>query len=175
MDLKKFLLLLLAVCGFSACSRDDEGSLFVEPCTEWGASVSDVKSFMKGCAITVVDDEDDDYLSYLDVKTRNLVPYTVVYDYDFCNGKLDASCVYIMGTTEKQQQEINAEFLTFFRGKYVEVPLSSFPEEYEDDDYEDDMETEILAAFANEDKSVCVVVGTFVGMNSIVASYSYEF
>lgn len=147
---------------------------------------------MKG--YTIVDDEDEDYLSYLDIKTRKFLPYTLMYDYEFdveyvpdaetmssqkVDRGLDLSMVYVMGTTQEQQKALNEEFLAFFQEKYTEVPLSSFPDDYwdEGEEYEeDDMDTELLAAFKSDDGSLCIVIGVIKDLNNcIAASYSYEF
>jgi len=186
------LYLLAVVCCLASCSLENEDVLFKEPFTQWGASKSAVKSYMKG--YTIVDDEDEDYLSYLDIKTRKFLPYTLMYDYEFdveyvpdaetmssqkVDRGLDLSMVYVMGTTQEQQKALNEEFLAFFQEKYTEVPLSSFPDDYwdEGEEYEeDDMDTELLAAFKSDDGSLCIVIGVIKDLNNcIAASYSYEF
>ena len=200
MKLKNLLPLLAIVCSFAACSLDEnggnggngnDGPLFKEPCVQWGASKSTVKSYMKG--YTIVDDEDEDYLSYMDIKTRNLLPYTVMYDYDFdieyvynqetmtggeVNKGLWCSTVYVMGTTKQQQENLNEEIIAFFKENYNEVPFS--PEDWEEDtdygDEEEDMETEIIGTYVNDEKTIYVVVGLIKDLNNcIAASYSYEF
>lgn len=192
MKFGKLLYLLAVVCCLASCSLENEDVLFKEPFTQWGASKSAVKSYMKG--YTIVDDEDEDYLSYLDIKTRKFLPYTLMYDYEFdveyvpdaetmssqkVDRGLDLSMVYVMGTTQEQQKALNEEFLAFFQEKYTEVPLSSFPDDYwnEGEEYEeDDMDTELLAAFKSDDGSLCIVIGVIKDLNNcIAASYSYEF
>ena len=192
MKFGKSLYLLAVVCCLASCSLENEDILFKEPFTQWGASKSAVKSYMKG--YTIVDDEDEDYLSYLDIKTRKFLPYTLMYDYEFdveyvpdaetmssqkVDRGLDLSMVYVMGTTQEQQKALNEEFLAFFQEKYTEVPLSSFPDDYwdEGEEYEeDDMDTELLAAFKSDDGSLCIVIGVIKDLNNcIAASYSYEF
>jgi len=192
MKFGKLLYLLAVVCCLASCSLENEDVLFKEPFTQWGASKSAVKSYMKG--YTIVDDEDEDYLSYLDIKTRKFLPYTLMYDYEFdveyvpdaetmssqkVDRGLDLSMVYVMGTTQEQQKALNEEFLAFFQEKYTEVPLSSFPDDYwdEGEEYEeDDMDTELLAASKSDDGSLCIVIGVIKDLNNcIAASYSYEF
>lgn len=192
MKFGKLLYLLAVVCCLASCSLENEDVLFKEPFTQWGASKSAVKLYMKG--YTIVDDEDEDYLSYLDIKTRKFLPYTLMYDYEFdveyvpdaetmssqkVDRGLDLSMVYVMGTTQEQQKALNEEFLAFFQEKYTEVPLSSFPDDYwdEGEEYEeDDMDTELLAAFKSDDGSLCIVIGVIKDLNNcIAASYSYEF
>ena len=192
MKFGKLLYLLAVVCCLASCSLENEDVLFKEPFTQWGASKSAVKSYMKG--YTIVDDEDEDYLSYLDIKTRKFLPYTLMYDYEFdveyvpdaetmssqkVDRGLDLSMVYVMGTTQEQQKALNEEFLAFFQEKYTEVPLSSFPDDYwdEGEEYEeDDMDTELLAAFKSDDGSLCIVIGVIKDLNNcIAASYSNEF
>ncbi len=182
MNFKKLLPLLAIACSLAACSvEEDDGALFKEPCAQWGVSFSEVKSYMRGS--TCIDDGDDDYLCYLDVKTRNLLPYTLMYEYDFeteydytgtpeiIGVRLCESDVFIMATTKAQQEALNEEFLAFFKEKYNEVPLSSISADY----YEEEDGGELVAAFTNDDGTVCIGVGVFTEMNCICAYYSDEF
>ena len=184
MNFKKLLPLLAIVCSLAACGlEEDGGALFKEPCAQWGLSFSDVKSYMKGS--TCIDDGDENYLCYLDVKVRNLLPYTLMYEYDFeteydytgtpeiIGVKLCESSVFVMGTTKAQQETLNEEFLAFFKEKYNEVPLSSLPADYWTDEEEEG--EELVGAFINDEGTVCISVGTAKDKNCIGAYYCYEF
>ena len=205
MKLKNLLPLLAIVCSFAACSPDgnggigNDGPLFKEPCVQWGASEITVKSYMKGC--TLVDEEYG--LSYMDIKTRNLLPYTIMYDYSFWdvvynpetetyeevhNGLEDVS-VLVMGTTKQQQENLNEEIIAFFNENYNKASLPTFDSDssiyYEDGIYkfadeEEGDEGEIIGAYVNDEKTVYVVIGVYkkfdgVTVNNwIVAEYYYE-
>lgn len=217
MKLKNFLPLLAIVCCFTACNQDENednevnggtevnnGSLFKEPCVQWGASSLAVKNYMSGW--DPVSEHYDNYfwLLYADIRTRNSLPYTIMYEYaseteyvynpeimeDIEVDKgLWSSSVTIKGTTIQQQEKINEEFIAFFDEKYNEVPLSSIVNEdwiYEDGIYrfeDEDLKAEIIGAYINDEKTVCVVVSFIREMegndvtdwNWIGAEYSSEF
>ena len=207
MKLKNLLPLLAIVCSFAACSPDgnggigNDGPLFKEPCVQWGASQSTVKSYMKG--YTLLDEEDEDLLSYMDIKTRNLLPYTVGYEYCFwdevynpetetyeeVHNGLEDVAVFVMGATKQQQENLNEEFIAFFNEKYNKASLPPFDSDssiyYEDGTYkfaddEEGMEGEIIGAYANDKKTVYIVVAVYkkfdgVTVNNwIAAFYSYD-
>lgn len=204
MKLKNLLPLLAIICSFAACSRDENGNdgpLFKEPCVQWGASKSTVKSYMKG--YTLVDDEVEYEVSYMDIKTRNLLPYTVMYDYSFwdvvynpetntyeeVNKGLEDVSVLVMGTTKQQQENLNEEIVAFFNEKYNKASLPPFDSDssiyYEDGTYkfadeEEGDEGEIIGAYANDEKTVYIVVAIYKKLdgatvnNWIVAFYSYD-
>lgn len=203
MKIKNLLPLLAIFCSLASCSidenTDNDGPLFKEPCVQWGASKQTVKSYMKGCTLM---DSDSDYLLYTDIKTRNLLPYTVMYEYASyteyvynpetmetieVDKGLGEGSVTIIGTTKQQQEKLNEEFIAFFEERYNEVPLSSVADGewiYQDGTYissDEDLTAEIVGAYVNDKKTVCVIVGITKEMEGnavndwIVADYSYEF
>ena len=203
MKIKNLLPLLAIFCCLSSCSidenTDNDGSLFKEPCVQWGASKQTIKSYMKGCTLM---DSDSDYLLYTDIRTRNLLPYTVMYEYASyteyvynpetmetieVDKGLGEGSVTIIGTTKQQQENLNEEFIAFFEERYNEVPLSSVADGewiYQDGTYissDEDLTAEIVGAYVNDKKTVCVIVGITKEMEGnavndwIVADYSYEF
>ena len=188
MKTKNLLLVLLAVCVFSACSKDEEGgALFKEPCTQWGARKSIVKSYMKGSVL--VDDMDEDYMCFTDAGIHNFVPYVLTYDYEFdveivydhvnmtsyeVNNGLEESAVFLVAPSKKQMKNLEDDFVSFFKEKYNEVPLSSLPGDYFEED-DDDVDEEILCAFVNDERTVYVVVGVVDELYTLAASYSCEF
>lgn len=203
MKIKNLLPLLAIFCSLASCSidenTDNDGPLFKEPCVQWGASKQTVKSYMKGCTLM---DSDSDYLLYTDIRTRNLLPYTVMYEYASyteyvynpetmetieVDKGLGEGSVTIIGTTKQQQENLNEEFIAFFEERYNEVPLSSVADGewiYQDGTYissDEDLTAEIVGAYVNDKKTVCVIVGITKEMEGnavndwIVADYSYEF
>lgn len=203
MKIKNLLPLLAIFCSLASCSidenTDNDGPLFKEPCVQWGASKQTVKSYMKGCTLM---DSDSDYLLYTDIRTRNLLPYTVMYEYASyteyvynpetmetieVDKGLGEGSVTIIGTTKQQQEKLNEEFIAFFEERYNEVPLSSVADGewiYQDGTYissDEDLTAEIVGAYVNDKKTVCVIVGITKEMEGnavndwIVADYSYEF
>lgn len=203
MKIKNLLPLLAIFCSLASCSidenTDNNGPLFKEPCVQWGASKQTVKSYMKGCTLM---DSDSDYLLYTDIRTRNLLPYTVMYEYASyteyvynpetmetieVDKGLGEGSVTIIGTTKQQQEKLNEEFIAFFEERYSEVPLSSVADGewiYQDGTYissDEDLTAEIVGAYVNDKKTVCVIVGITKEMEGnavndwIVADYSYEF
>ena len=203
MKIKNLLPLLAIFCSLASCSidenTDNDGPLFKEPCVQWGASKQTVKSYMKGCTLM---DSDSDYLLYTDIRTRNLLPYTVMYEYASyteyvynpetmetieVDKGLGEGSVTIIGTTKQQQEKLNEEFIAFFEERYNEVPLSSVADGewiYQDGTYissDEDLTAEIVGAYVNDKKTVCVVVGIIKKMEGnivndwIMADYSYEF
>ena len=142
-------------------------------------------------------------MSYMDIKTRNLLPYTVMYDYDFWdyvyNPEMNtyedvyegllSSCIFVMGTTKQQQENLNEEIIAFFNEKYNKASLPPFDSDssiyYEDGTYkyadeEDGDEGEIIGAYANDEKTVYIVVAVYKKFdgatvnNWIAAEYSYD-
>lgn len=203
MKIKNLLPLLAIFCSLTSCSidenTDNDGPLFKEPCVQWGASKQTIKSYMKGCTLM---DSDSDYLLYTDIRTRNLLPYTVMYEYASyteyvynpetmetieVDKGLGEGSVTIIGTTKQQQENLNEEFIAFFEERYNEVPLSSVADGewiYQDGTYissDEDLTAEIVGAYVNDKKTVCVIVGITKEMEGnavndwIVADYSYEF
>lgn len=203
MKIKNLLPLLAIFCSLASCSidenTDNDGPLFKEPCVQWGASKQTIKSYMKGCTLM---DSDSDYLLYTDIRTRNLLPYTVMYEYASyteyvynpetmetieVDKGLGEGSVTIIGTTKQQQEKLNEEFIAFFEERYNEVPLSSVADGewiYQDGTYissDEDLTAEIVGAYVNDKKTVCVIVGITKEMEGnavndwIVADYSYEF
>lgn len=203
MKIKNLLPLLAIFCSLASCSidenTDNDGPLFKEPCVQWGASKQTIKSYMKGCTLM---DSDSDYLLYTDIRTRNLLPYTVMYEYASyteyvynpetmetieVDKGLGEGSVTIIGTTKQQQENLNEEFIAFFEERYNEVPLSSVADGewiYQDGTYissDEDLTAEIVGAYVNDKKTVCVIVGITKEMEGnavndwIVADYSYEF
>lgn len=210
MKIKNLLPVLAIFCSLASCSTekntDNDGPLFKEPCVQWGASRHTVKSYMSVAECTLVEEfveENNEYwLIYTDIRTRNLLPYTVMYEYSSnveevynpetmetieVDEGLWASAVTITGTTKQQQEKLNEEFIAFFEEKYNEVPLSSVANEdwiYQDGTYissDEDLTAEVVGAYVNDKKTVCVVVGIIKKMEGnivndwIMADYSYEF
>lgn len=208
MKIKNLLPLLAIFCSLASCSidenTDNDGPLFKEPCVQWGASKQTVKSYMKGCTLMeeFVEENNEYCLIYTDIRTRNLLPYTVMYEYSSnveevynpetmetieVDEGLWAGAVTIIGTTKQQQENLNEEFIAFFEERYNEVPLSSVADGewiYQDGTYissDEDLTAEIVGAYVNDKKTVCVIVGIIKEMEGnvvndwITADYSYEF
>ena len=104
------------------------------------------------------------------------------------NGLEDVS-VLVMGTTKQQQENLNEEIIAFFDEKYNKASLPPFDSDssiyYEDGTYkfadeEDGDEGEIIGAYANDEKTVYIVVAVYKKLagatvnNWIAAFYSYD-
>ena len=114
---KILFLALAAVCfSFASCGGDDDdeetsggsgsgttsGITFMVPCTNWGATASQVKSFMSSSSLAL-HDETDYTLYYQDENVQRVVSYLMY------GGRLVSAGVYYFGVYGDKELEYIAQ------------------------------------------------------------------
>ena len=85
---------------------DEDIDLFMEPCTDWGAEINHVKSYMSGYEIESENEEDGN------IKLSYALKDVTSYTYNFDNGGLSAAMVLYGNTdTEAVQNFINYHYI----------------------------------------------------------------